>query len=170
MKRIAPAITIIRYRSPGPDGGRLIALSQDTGRIEQAIAKAKDRIAVQGLAAYKRREHEEHEGIPHDPGTAIAGFPNWADVYREELATVGIAAVVGSNTLCYETQPFEKLDRGLPRASAEGKRKIRREDLLTHLKNVESMIREDIRNGGPRCLGTALIPVTTRIRHEETRS
>ncbi len=113
MKRIAPAITTIRFRSPGPDGGRLIVLSQDTGRIEQAIAKAKDRIAVQGLAAYKRREHEEYEGTPHDPGAAIAGFPNWADVYREELAAVGIHAVVGPDLLCYETNPFEKLDREL---------------------------------------------------------
>ena len=105
-------ITIIKYRCySGTEF--IIAMSGDAPLIEGAISKAKDRIAELGISAYERREKEERDGIQHEPGTVIVGFPQWQDIYQEELKAVGIASNTQSNIVCYATQPFEKYEQKL---------------------------------------------------------
>ena len=106
-------ITIIKYRCySGTEF--IIAMSGDTPLIEGAISKAKDRVAELGISAYERREKAEQDGtIKHDPGRSIDGFPQWQDIYQEELKAVGIASNTQSNIVCYATQPFEKYEQKL---------------------------------------------------------
>jgi hypothetical protein len=79
--------------------------------FEFAIMKAKDRIAREGMAAYALREKEERDGIQHEPGTVIAGFPDWIKIYQEELAAIGIESTQLSDLFVYQTQPFEDLSK-----------------------------------------------------------
>lgn len=103
-------MTIIRYQNPVCGNESLIALSGDVHYIELAVIKAQARIAEQGIAAYERRMKEQAEGMHHDPGQIIDGFPDWIGIYQEELAKEGIQSVpcIG---LQYETRPFEMFDR-----------------------------------------------------------
>jgi hypothetical protein len=103
---------IIQYRPPYIGGEEyLIAHTDNTRAIELAITKAKERIADLGVAAYEQRAKEEAEGIRHDPGRRIDGFPHWEKIYKEELFNVGIDATTQDNILIYQTYPFDEFDK-----------------------------------------------------------
>ena len=102
---------IIQYRSIACGTDYMIAHTDDSCAVESAIAKAKVRIADLGVAAYEQRAKEEAEGIRHDPGRRIDGFPHWEKIYKEELFNVGIDATTQKDIMIYQTHPFDEFDK-----------------------------------------------------------
>lgn len=102
---------IIRYRTIARGVEFLIAHTDDTHAVESAIAKAQERIAILGIAAYEQRKKEEAEGIRHDPCSRIDGFPHWEKIYKEELFNVGIDATTQKDIMIYQTEPYREFDK-----------------------------------------------------------